>query len=458
MKTLNLFSTIAGMFGLYLMPVLADDEAKLNEQLDFNHDGRLEQVEILAGYLNQAYPGMFDLAAIQKLAKSRPITLADLGLKTEDGELKATGPWDLHAALNNYTFFISNHPGRDTFLFSEFNPSTDFGLKPKPPGSISTPGGAGPGDEGGVAATPVPTQPKYSKVTPFPKVTLARSTSDILAGVSGKTQPAYLSWIKNDRNGSNQLLVQGILAADFGMQSDSLEDPVNIGNFGLFQYDLLPSISFDKATDQTDAATDVDSLVFRAGASSQWGLNPKDGKPAPEIGATVSGDVAYATDFEFREEIPTVEFDVLPIYNEMSFGKLQDVPYAPFPLQVQTLLDLHIEGGDVVDRGSNTKLQDNTGYLRGGPKLGLTFVPKGDEVSHLGPLSFKPDDLSFNVSYLYYARALGIEGNAHLLQASGTWAIGGSPNTSLVITYQNGITALQLQSAHYLSVGLGLKF
>ena len=452
---------VAVLLGLLMNLGWADDDwAKINQQLDFNHDGNLGPVEIAAGLMNKYYSTVFSLADLEKRAKAQPnrrITLADLGLSFDsENQIVSASPGLKFDKLTIDYDLITLNGTRTTFDFSEIDPSK-FGLK-KPAADDQS---ATSDVASGSAINPGPKTPSpaietgYKPIKKFGQISLVRSTSDLLVGVDGKSQPAYLSYVKNDRNGNNQLLVQGVMASDLGWELAS--DPARIGNFELYKFDLMPSISFDKATNQTDSMNDVDSLVFRLGALSLWNEYPP---PAPDddFGVVASWDAAYATDFEFREVIPSTELDFLPVSRGLFMGSFdeQEKPLVLF----RWAPDLHLEGGDVVDRGDNTKLKDNAAYLRGGPKLALTFVPYGNNhTADLGLITLKPSDFQLDVSYLYYAHAAGnIDGNAHLFQASTTWRVGGSKNCSLVITYQNGITALQLQSAHLLSIGLGLKF
>jgi len=427
-------------------------DVPLAKQLDFNGDGKLEETEVLAGLLNKDFAPNYNLKRIQELAKTKVITLVDLGLQGPGSTAFDTSnvwtDYDTAVALKGK----KDSNGQVYFNFADFDPVAQFGLKqePKPkPGQEPSPTSPGTVPAPPLAQTTKPPAGYQLKST---LIKLFRSTTDLTPGVSGTSQSAFLSYSKTTTNGNNSLLAQGVLAADFDIEDETLTDPVSVATYDLEGFHVMPSIAFDKATEQNPSTNNVDSLNYNLGLSSLWEPENNSG-----ISAAVTTTLTYATDFEMRSEIPSAQVDLVPIKNKWSLGS--DTPlFGISAIDVNTLFDLHLEAGDVVDKGDSTTLKNNTGYLRGGPQLGFTFTPSDNRTYDLGALTFSPSDVSLNVSYLYYARALGPDANAHLLQSSISWAVGGSQNLSLKLEYDNGVTPIQLQDKHLLTVGLGIKF
>ncbi|MEY2584517.1 MAG: hypothetical protein QOD80_543, partial [Verrucomicrobiota bacterium] len=212
-----------------------------------------------------------------------------------------------------------------------------------------------------------------------------------------------------------------------------LGDPMRLTTYG-----AIPSISFDRETDEADATKNVNSLIFRVGAFAKF-------MSGGIIRAqTFRFFAAYGTDFSFNTETPAVQFEYEPVVflsRRLGTGSTHSLLERSTPsgesetfLAYQLRAYVHGEYGTVTDSDNSASVPE-TDFFRWGPKCELTFDP------------LFTDRFSATFSYQHFVNIIGDSDHNHLFKASLEYRITtkddveNDPNVplmSLKATYENG--------------------
>jgi hypothetical protein len=262
-----------------------------------------------------------------------------------------------------------------------------------------------------------------------------------------QAEPAQFSYSHDYQSGADQWSIIGAIIAPLVLYRTDAPAPQAGMALQLFQ--LVPSVSLNRVTNDTEPSKQVDELTFRLGLFSQW-----LGIAGPLRLLNVSGYATYATDSEFSDGgIVAGEVDVEPITNwpgHRTFYRLASNGKGPKG-RAGSLVEfhwrayLHTEfGGHTGD--SNSSSGRNEDFFRIGPVLSL----------QLDPLLLQR--MNASVSYSYLA---GSGSGSHHLLAKLALILDRNPDTdhwTLNATYEDGDTPLVQTRVQTFLLSLGVKY
>jgi hypothetical protein len=271
-----------------------------------------------------------------------------------------------------------------------------------------------------------------------PKELLMRRTYDERA-ISQATpfdgaQGALLSFTRDFENISDTWEAHGAIMYPVKVIDEGYVTPVA----GIASLYAMPSITFDRISNNTDETKEVDSLVARLGV--ELGVK-KIGPPVQFFRA----GLAYATDFDLESGVAAVEFDWEPVWSILGIGTSQPVPLLPLTYRLRTIL--HAKYGRVTATG-NKDLEKHDDFFRYGPKIQLELFPALPEL----------DRLSVLIKYEYLEGSSGKPGHSDLFEVGMSYQLDDEGHLGLDLTYRNGDIPLTKESVDSLSFGLSVKF
>jgi hypothetical protein len=221
---------------------------------------------------------------------------------------------------------------------------------------------------------------------------------------------------------------------------------------------IAPSVSINKVDTNGDPKKNTDSLLFRAGAYSDW-----DFKTNPVTGLQLRGAFVYATDTAGRASLPGGEFDIEPRwqgdktalgYKNVLIKKqpLKDDDSDNSALDYQVRLWLHIEGGDVQDNGK-TWDQSGGSFFRLGPTVQFQLN---------APKLVLGKEFSVTTLYTYLSPVSGSDAHNWFVKVTGALTLLKDEQLnhkiSLTADYQKGGLNFTKEDVDILTLGVGVLF
>jgi hypothetical protein len=293
----------------------------------------------------------------------------------------------------------------------------------------------------------------YSDVLTIEDPTIA-TASEKASDLTG----ALLSYTRDFKARSDAWAAKGALLFPFSFTQD-----VNFVSTQTQKTGIIPSISFDRETNSTDATKNVDSLIFRVGAYAVLtGVGPF-------TSLTFRGFGTYGTDFSFHSSTPAAEFELEPAYSDNRFFGIgrrvglfrianpDATPGEPGTAST-TLVNyrlrayLHAAYGRTVNAGNKPGVSEQD-FFRIGPNLELKFE------------RLFTDHLTLKIAYQHFADLVGSSPNHNLLTIEPEFIFNPNDRTattfskpviSLKASYQNGGVDLTEEKVRTLYVGLGI--
>jgi hypothetical protein len=277
---------------------------------------------------------------------------------------------------------------------------------------------------------------------------------DEKSGVSDLTGASF-SYTHDYREDSNAWATKGALLLPFSVTRDVSNTTTS--QMALKNYGFVPSVSFDRETNDQAADKEVNSLIFRTGVFAKW-LGPK-----PLTALTLRAYFTYGTDFEFKSATPAAELELEPVIGgrgAFGIGSRHFIfpadaasvkTFALTNVAYQLRATLHGYYGQTVDAGKTGAPEQD--FARLGPKLQL----------RLDPLFTKR--LTCNINYEYQGDIVGHSTRHGLLSIEPEFVLNppssddaslDKPIIKLHLSYQDGGIDLTAENVHTLLIGLGV--
>ena len=296
---------------------------------------------------------------------------------------------------------------------------------------------------------------------PF-QLLLRRSYSDVTSGEDPSAkeakesvrqgEAAQFSYSHDYLAGANQWSAVAAVIAPIELYRN--RGAASQSGLALQVFDLVPSVSLNRVTNDKNTSKEVDDLTFRAGVFSQW-----LGILGPVRLLNLSGYATYATNSELRDGgIVAGEIDLEPLTNlpgNRTFYRLAEngsgkEGRAGSLIEYHWKAYLHTEfGGHAGGSTSAASQNGDNDFFRIGPVLSL----------QLDPLCFQR--MNASISYTYLAGATGNPTDSHHLLAKLGFILDRTPDTdhwTLNATYEDGDTPLVETRVRTFLLSLGIKY
>lgn len=217
-------------------------------------------------------------------------------------------------------------------------------------------------------------------------------------------------------------------------------EPYTLENGAWTKYGLIPSISFDRVTNDKDESKEVNSLIFRVGAFAEYGGGSFTDYQQLRVFAT------YGTDFDFRSRTPAAELEWEPVKSfgeKFGIGMIRPVKEDVFAYRLRTFF--HAEYGEVQKAGGKVGV-DETTFFRAGPVFELTLDP------------FFSDRMSCTISYSYYFPFSGPRDHNYNLKVEPQLFLDEAKHFTLKASYERGGLDLTEEFVNTFSMGIGVLF
>jgi hypothetical protein len=296
------------------------------------------------------------------------------------------------------------------------------------------------------------------KKQPFPLL-FRRSYSEVTSGEDPSisdpnesvrlTEPAQFSYSHDYVFHADQWSVVGAVIAPIKIL-DRRDSPAPQEGMEIQLLQVVPSVSFNRVTNDVDTSKAVDELTFRVGLFSQW-----LGILGPFRLINLSGYGTYATNSEFSDDgIVAGEFDLEPITNlpgQRTFYRLlpngkRDKGREGSLIEFHWKAYVHTEFGG--HTGESTQSISSEDFFRIGPVLSLQLDP------------FVLRRLNASVSYTYLG-GTGSPNDSHHFLAKLGLILDRNPDTdhwTLNATYEDGDTPLVQTRVRAFLLSLGVKY
>ncbi|MCY4039768.1 MAG: hypothetical protein OXF72_00745 [Gammaproteobacteria bacterium] len=235
--------------------------------------------------------------------------------------------------------------------------------------------------------------------------------------------------------------------ANFSMTQDMASDsrvismkgsilrPLSLGRAS--RHWLLPGIEFNRLTNETEPAREIDSLTFRIGSefsfdSTQFG------------GVRLRVNPLVTTNFGFDVDLRALEVQVEPRWGLGGLGAERRFG----PMSIHTRLLFQAEYGEVVDAGGRADLREGDAFARAGAKFGTRFWPV--DVAFV-------DGLSGSLSYEWHQDLSGDLRARKLFVAGLYYQLDPLGQVTLESKYIRGDTSVALEDEETWTIGLGVK-
>lgn len=248
---------------------------------------------------------------------------------------------------------------------------------------------------------------------------------------------AVVSYTNDVRQDTEEWQVQGSLLYPIRYETGRQITP---GDLMLSAYTFVPSVSFDRKFHSADAASEIDSLVFRLG--SEWEVS--GGRIFPKQYFRLAP--VYGTDFEFESSVVAGEFQYEVLKEKWGLGAPTPCFLARFECQWRAIL--HLEGGKTLDAGQKTNLVDDEEFLRAGPKLNAALQP-----------NFSPfKRLELKAAWLYLEDLTSDSGATDLFESGISWRLDDNGHLRVRAQYRHGDLPLTRDKITIVTTGLEIKF
>lgn len=208
---------------------------------------------------------------------------------------------------------------------------------------------------------------------------------------------------------------------------------------GITAYSFLPSITFDRTTNDNNPDEEVDSLIFRAGTEIEY-----EGGSRWWHSQHTRFNLAYATDFDFDSAVWALETQWEPLNTDWAMGVSKLILNRSLDVRWRGIL--HAEAGYVVRDGGNSKLVENDSFFRIGPKLQLDIWP-----------SFS-DRLGLGFSWAYLKGVSGTPRNSRMFESDLKYLLTENGNIALSLSYRKGDVPLIQKDVDSVNLGFNIKY
>jgi hypothetical protein len=298
------------------------------------------------------------------------------------------------------------------------------------------------------------------KEQPF-QLLFRRSYSDVTSGEDPsakdakesvrQSEAAQFSYSHDYLTGANQWSAVAAIIAPIELYRNHA--PASQSGLALQLFDLVPSVSLNRVTNDTNASNEADELTFRVGVFSQW-----LGILGPLRLLNLSGYATYATNSELHDGgIIASEIDLEPLTNlpgNRTFTRLAEngsgkESRAGSLIQYHWKAYLHTEFGGRDGSSTSSRQSGSNDFFRIGPVLSLQLDP------------FFLQRMNASVTYSYLAGIAGSPTNSHHLLAKLGFILDRTPDTdhwTLNATYEDGDTPLVQNRVRTFLLSLGVKY
>jgi hypothetical protein len=282
---------------------------------------------------------------------------------------------------------------------------------------------------------------------------------------------ALFSYTKDFVASSDAWVAKGAVLAPYVKRTDTI---ITENNGGIVAYGVIPSISFDRETNNQKKASAIDSLIFRTGVYEKYETG------GPLYAQTFRLFGTYGTDFEFRSQNPAMQFEYEPqininkylgtdsTYSLISVDAAKDGQDIKEPVGInendptaqKTILAyslrayLHGEYGNINEPANKIGII-NGDFFRVGPKMEFKLAP------------FFTKNLSLTASYSYLPDIIGHNQRNDYLELSAEYDIITQdmidkdgltlPLVGVKATYDDGGIDLTKQKVQSFLVGLSIS-
>ena len=250
-----------------------------------------------------------------------------------------------------------------------------------------------------------------------------------------KVQGAIFSYSRDFEDDNSMWQARGALMYPYAIGPvDASPGP------GMSATHLMPSITFDRITNEVDKSKEVDSLIPRIGIECEiidvlFDLQ------------YLRGNAAYATDFDFESGIIAAEFQWEPVHLLAGHGISQPVPILESLLEYRIRTLVHLEYGETLELGNRQNIEEEV-FLRLGPKIQAEIFPVPSSLHRV----------SFHVKFESLEGLSGEPGNSNLIELGMKLLFDRKGHFSLDISYRKGDIPLTMEETDILSIGLGVVF
>jgi hypothetical protein len=258
-----------------------------------------------------------------------------------------------------------------------------------------------------------------------------RKTWQELTKPPDETSAAQISYAQDFIKGDTTWNAQGAIGWDIS------QNWPGTNHLALTTLHLTPNAAFDRVTGKNP----TDSLQFRLPVEAELAYGELPG-PRPIESQWLRITPLYATDFSFKSDQVGGELEWEPLGESIMLGGYREIP--GLGLQFDLHAFLHVEGGSVLDAGSNTNLVEGSSFLRIGPNVAL----KVRLASY--------HNLVFNASVADYEKIAFDNPATRLFSTGLSWEV--VKGFSVEFAYRLGRIPLAAQKVNGLTLGIGLKF
>jgi hypothetical protein len=298
------------------------------------------------------------------------------------------------------------------------------------------------------------------KEQPF-QLLFRRSYSDVTSGQDPsakdakesvrQAEAAQFSYSHDYLTGANQWSAVAAVIAPIELYRNLA--PASQSGLALQLFDLVPSVSLNRITNDKDTSKEADELTFRVGVFSQW-----LGIRGPLRLLNLSGYATYATNSEFHDGgIIAGEIDLEPLTNfpgNRTFTRLAEngsgkESRAGSLIEYHWKAYLHTEFGGHEGSSTGSSQSGNNDFFRVGPVLSLQLDP------------FFLQRMNASVAFSYLAGVAGSPTDSHHLVAKLGFILDRTPDTdhwTLNATYEDGDTPLVQNRVRTFLLSLGVKY
>jgi hypothetical protein len=252
-----------------------------------------------------------------------------------------------------------------------------------------------------------------------------------------KAKPATISFTHNYRDNGRQVTnIKAALLAPIPMKHLRVRTDA-ITRTSVY---YLPAIAWEKINGT--ARDDVDLISGSFGVGASW----RRDRPAPLVQQLV-GALSYYHDRERSSQLVRGDLIYTPVYSQWAIGGFKPMPGA-LPLDVRADLRLGSSTIQVIDAGTNPRLNDQDDGWRVGSTVGLTLRPQGEHWNRLSLLA----------SFAYDTALVGSPQKTALLELGLKTQLDDVGRYSAEINFQDGeITVIKVPTRRLL-LKLGVKY
>lgn len=208
---------------------------------------------------------------------------------------------------------------------------------------------------------------------------------------------------------------------------------------GITAYSILPSITFDRASNDNDEKKEVNSLVFRIGPQIEY-----MGGTSLFNSQYYQLNLAYATDFDFDSKVWAIEGQWEPVNTDWAMGVSKYVFNKALDIRWRGII--HMEMGRTTDVGDKEYLVEDDNFFRLGPALKFEVWP-----------SFS-DRLGLALSWSYLNGISGEPSHSRLFESELTYGLTEAGNVALSLSRRKGDVPLTKEKVDHFNIGFTVKY